>query len=172
LRILIWFSLIFSITFGQSRLEIGMKAPDWEFPDADGTMFTMGNWAGKILQVNYVDPDESEMNEAFNDAVKHAVDVEKRIERDTFQGIGVADCASTWKPNFAIRLIGGAKAKKYDTTVLFDYDAVLRDSWGLNKNSYSIIIVDEDRIVRVLERGKIPKERFEEIILTIIELQE
>ena len=40
------------------------------------------------------------------------------------------------------------------------------------KNSYSIIIVDEDRIVRVLERGKIPKERFEEIILTIIELQE
>ena len=171
MRILIWFGLIFSIAFGQSRLEIGMKAPDWEFPNADGTMFTMENWAGKILQVNYVDPDESEMNEAFNDAVKYAIDIEKRIERDTYQGIGVADCASTWKPNFAIRLIGGAKAKKYDTTVLFDYDAVLREAWGLNKNSYSVIIVDKDRIVRVLERGEIPEERFEEIILTIIKLQ-
>lgn len=171
MRILIWFGLIISITFGQSRLEIGMKAPNWEFPDSDGAMFTMGNWSGKILQVNYVDPDESEMNEAFNDAVKYAIDIEKRIERDTYQGIGVADCASTWKPNFAIRLIGGAKAKKYDTTVLFDYDAVLRKSWSLNKNSYSVIIVDKDRIVRVLERGEIPEERFEEIILTIIKLQ-
>ena len=48
--------------FGQQnvKLAVGMKAPDWMFTDADKKEFTMNSWAGKVLQINYVDPDESE----------------------------------------------------------------------------------------------------------------
>jgi len=153
------------------RLEVGMKAPEWVFQDADGTEFTMDFWKGKILQINYVDPDESDMNEAFNDAVKKVIEVDSLISRDKFEGFGIADCAATWKPNFAIRIIAGKKAEKFDTTILFDYDAILRKSWGLKKNSYNVIIIDKDRICRALVKGKITDEKQKELIQLIIDLQ-
>ena len=71
------------------RLEVGMKAPEWVFQDADGKEFTMDFWKGKIIQINYVDPDESEMNEAFNDAVKKVIEVDSLISRDKFEGFGI-----------------------------------------------------------------------------------
>ena len=153
------------------RLEVGMKAPEWVFEDADGKEFTMDVWKGKIIQINYVDPDESEMNEAFNDAVKKVIEIDSLISRDKFEGFGIADCAATWKPNFAIRIIAGRKAEKFDTTILFDYDAELRKSWGLKKNSYNVIILDKDRVCRAIVRGKITNKKQKELIQLIIDLQ-
>ncbi len=163
--------LVFSLTVGFAQLTVGDMAPDWAFPDADGTMFTMDNWPGKILQINYVDPDESELNEPFNDAVKYAIDSLKIIERETFKGFGIVDCAATWKPDFLIRKIAGGKAKKFDTTILFDYDAVLRNAWGLKEDSYNIIIVDMDRVVRAVIKDKIRDEDIQKYIQLIIDLQ-
>ena len=157
--------------FSQSSLEVGMPAPEWEFPDADGNMFTMDNWAGKIMGVSYVDPDESEMNEEFSDRVKKAIDVDSLIARDSFKGIGIADCASSWKPDFLIRAIGGRKAKKYETTVLFDFDAILRKSWDLNEDSYNIVILDKSRIVRGLYKEKMSESEMDEALQLIISLQ-
>ena len=153
-------------------LEVGMQAPEWIFSDADGKDFTMDNFEGKILQINYVDPDESEMNEAFNDAVKKVIEVDSLISRDNFEGFGIADCAATWKPNFAIRIIAGKKAEKFDTTILFDYNATLRKSWGLKKNSYNVIILDKDRVCRAIVRGKINDKKQQELIQLIIDLQD
>ena len=164
---------LFFITFlfSQSSLEVGMPAPEWEFPDADGNMFTMDNWSGKIMGVSYVDPDESEMNEEFSDRVKKAIDVDSLIARDSFKGIGIADCASSWKPDFLIRAIGGRKAKKYETTVLFDFDAILRKSWDLNEDSYNIVILDKSRIVRGLYKEKMSESEMDEALQLIISLQ-
>ena len=164
---------LFFITFlfSQSSLEVGMPAPEWEFPDADGNMFTMDNWAGKIMGVSYVDPDESEMNEEFSDRVKKAIDVDSLISRDSFKGIGIADCASSWKPDFLIQAIGGKKAKKFETTVLFDYSAVLRKSWNLDEDSYNVIILDKSRIVRGLYKEKMTESEMDEALQLIISLQ-
>ncbi|MEA1970047.1 MAG: hypothetical protein U9N37_00305 [Thermodesulfobacteriota bacterium] len=38
-------------------LKVGDKASDWSLADADGKLFTMQTWAGKVLLVNYNDPD-------------------------------------------------------------------------------------------------------------------
>ncbi|HJM47652.1 MAG: hypothetical protein CMI58_06100 [Parcubacteria group bacterium] len=148
-----------------------MPAPEWKFPDADGNLFTMDDWAGKIMGVSYVDPDESEMNEEFSDRVKKAIDVDSLISRDSFKGIGIADCASSWKPDFLIKAIGGRKAKKYETTVLFDSDAILRNSWNLYEDSYNIIILDKDRIVRGLYKEKMTELEMDEALQLIINLQ-
>ena len=153
------------------QLEVGMKAPEWVFQDADGKEYTMDFWKGKIIQINYVDPDESEMNEKFNDAVKKVIEVDSLISRDKFEGFGIGDCAATWKPNFAIRFIAAKKAEKFDTTILFDYDAKLRKSWGLKKDSYNVIILDKDRVCRAIERGKITDEKQKGLIQLIIDLQ-
>ncbi len=161
----------FSASFGQKgNLVVGQKATDWKFTDADGKEFTMASWPGKVLQINYVDPDESDLNDVFNDAVKKAKDVEKRISAETFKGFGIVDCESTWKPNYLIRTIAGNKAKKYDTTILFDYEATLQKSWGMPEDNYTVVILDKNRICRALYKGKIPDSEIESIIKLIIKL--
>ena len=51
-------------------LKEGVKASDWSYMDSDEKVFTMESWAGKVLLVTYVDPDESDLNEHFTDAMK------------------------------------------------------------------------------------------------------
>jgi hypothetical protein len=163
------------------RLEVGMQAPEWIFKDADGNDFTMDTWSGKILQINYVDPDEAELNEPFNNELSKVVDAGRIVDTycqgcnlistDKFMGIGIVDCKATWIPDYLIKKIAGDKAEKFDTTILFDYDAELRKSWGLEKNSYNVIILDKDRVCRALIREKISDEKQEELIQLIIDLQ-
>ena len=153
-----------------TMLKVGSKAPAWTFQDADKAEFTMDSWAGKVIQVNYVDPDVSDLNDPFNDAINKAVDVDKIISRDNFKGFGIVDCKSTWKPNGLIRMIAGNKAKKYGTTILFDYDATLQNSWGLPKDDYSVVILDKNRICRAIYTGEIPASKFNEIIQLVLQL--
>jgi predicted transcriptional regulator len=155
---------------GQQKLTVGMKAPEWKFTDADKKEFTMDSWAGKVLQINYVDPDESELNEPFNEAVNKAVDIDKRISRDHFKGFGIVDTKSTWKPNGLIRTIAGKKAKKFDTTILFDYEGTLQSLWGMPKDNYSVVILDKNRVCRYIYNGKIPETENEKIIQLILQL--
>lgn len=158
--------------FGQQnvKLEIGIKAPDWMFTDSEKKEFTMNSWEGKVLQVNYVDPDESELNEPFNEAVNKAIEEDKRISRDDFKGFGIVDCKSTWKPNGLIRSIAGRKAKKFNTTILFDYDAKLQNLWGLPRDNYSVVILDKNRICRAIYKGKISESENEKAIQLIMDL--
>ncbi len=151
-------------------LKVGMKAPEWTFQDADKNEFTMDSWAGKVLQINYVDPDESDLNDPFNDAINKAADVDKVIDRDYFKGFGIVDTKSTWKPNGLIRMIAGNKAKKYDTTILFDYKGTLQDTWGMPKDSYSVVILDKNRVCRAIYTGKIPESENQKIIQLIVDL--
>ena len=169
---LLFTSLAAISIYGQAKtnLIVGMKAPEWKFPDANSKEFTMDSWAGKVLQVNYVDPDEQDLNEPFNDAVKKATDVSKTINKDFFKGFGIVDCKSTWKPDFLIRRIAGNKAKKFDTTILFDYDATLQKLWGLPSDSYTVAILDKKRVCRALFKGKMADSDIEKTIQLIIQL--
>jgi predicted transcriptional regulator len=170
-------TLVFSLfalsgIFGQQnvKLAVGMKAPDWMFTDSEKKEFTMNSWAGKVLQINYVDPDESDLNDAFNDAVKRATDTTKTLSKDLFKGFGIVDCKSTWKPNSLIRMIAGNKAKKYNTTILFDYKATLQDLWGLPEDNYTVVILDKNRICRAIFKGHIPESDNDKIVQQLIAL--
>jgi len=151
-------------------LEVGMKASDWSFKDSDKKEFTMESWAGKVLMINYVDPDESDLNEPFTDAMKKAKD-DGRLTDANYKGMGIADCAATWKPDFLISAIAGKKAKKYKTVILFDYDAVLRKAWDLKKDTSNIIILDKNRVCRAIVRGKVPDDQAAKLIQLCVELQ-
>lgn len=154
-----------------AQLQEGMKATDWQFEDADGNPYTMASWTGKVLLVNYVDPDESDLNEHFTDAMKAAKD-EGRLTEEHYKGIGIADCAATWKPDFLIRAIAGAKARKYNTVILFDYDGELRRAWGLEKDTANVVLLDKNRVCRAVVRGRVPDDRVAELVQLAVELQE
>jgi predicted transcriptional regulator len=163
-------TFVLPLAMAQGKLEIGKPAPEWVFQDADKKEFTMASWPGKVLQINYVDPDESDLNDTFNDAINKATDVDKIINQDYFKGFGIVDTKSTWKPNGLIRMIAGNKAKKYDTTILFDFDGTLHEKWGMPKDSYTIVIVDKNRIVRAVYEGKVPDAEIPGIIQMIVKL--
>lgn len=152
------------------ELAVGTKASDWSFKDSDKKEFSMESWAGKVLMINYVDPDESDLNEHFTETVKKAKD-DGRLNNENYKGIGIADCAATWKPNFAIRAIAGKKAKKYKTVILFDYKAVLRSAWGLKKDTSNIIILDKNRICRAIVKGKVPDDQVATLVQLMVDLQ-
>lgn len=148
---------VFTLPFAaaQGKLEVGKKAPEWALTDASKKEFTMNSWPGKVLQINYVDPDNDDLNDPFNDAVNKAVDIDKIIDQNAFKGFGIVDLQSTKLPDGLVRAIAGRKAKKYDTTILFDYKGLLHESWGMPKDSYTVVIVDKNRIVRGVYKGKI-----------------
>ncbi len=172
-RALIWFTLAALLAAAPAmanELKVGMKAPDWSFPDADGKAFTMDTWAGKVLSITYVDPDESDLNEHFTDALKKAKDG-GRLTDASYKGLGIADCAATWKPNAIIRTIAGNKAKKYKTVILFDTDASLRNAWGLAKDTSNVVILDKDRVCRAIVRGRVPDDQVETLVQLVADLQ-
>ena len=152
-------------------LDVGMNASDWSYKDSEKKVHTMASWQGKVLLVNYVDPDESDLNEHFTDAMKKAKD-EGRLKDTHYKGIGIADCkAAPWKPDWLIRKIAGKKAKKYNTVILFDYDASLRQAWGLKKDTSNIILLDKDRVCRAIIRGRVPDDQVEKLVQLAVELQ-
>ena len=154
----------------QGKLEVGKKAPEWALTDASKKEFTMNSWPGKVLQINYVDPDNDDLNDPFNDAVNKAVDIDKIIDQNAFKGFGIVDLQSTKLPDGLVRAIAGRKAKKYDTTILFDYKGLLHESWGMPKDSYTVVIVDKNRIVRGIYYGKIADADIPGIIEMIVKL--
>ena len=152
------------------ELKIGAKASDWSFKDTEEKIFSMESWTGKVLLVTYVDPDESDLNEHFTDAMKKAKD-DGILKDETYKGIGIADCAATWKPDFAIRAIAGRKAKKYNTTILFDYDASLRKAWGLGKDTSNVVLMDKNRVCKAIVRGRVPNDQVAAIVKLAADLQ-
>jgi predicted transcriptional regulator len=170
LLILAWLVGCWAIAANAEPLKADMQAPGWSFPDADNQMFTMESWAGKVLLVNYVDPDESDLNEHFTDAMKKAKD-QGLLKEETYKGIGIVDCKATWKPDVLIRSMAGAKAKKYNTVILFDYDASLRNSWGLAQDTANAILLDKNRVVKAIVRGRVPDDQVDAIVKLAIDLQ-
>jgi predicted transcriptional regulator len=152
------------------ELKEGAKASDWSYKDSDEKVFSMESWAGKVLLVTYVDPDESDLNEHFTDAMKKAKD-DGILKDETYKGIGIADCAATWKPDALIRAIAGRKAKKYNTTILFDYDASLRKAWGLKKDTSNVVLLDKNRVCRYIFKGKVPNDQVAAVVKLAADLQ-
>ncbi len=170
IAIALFTALIMAGPIGAEELQVGLPASDWAFEDSTGKSYSMAAWAGKVLLINYVDPDESDLNEHFTDAMKKAKD-EGRLKDESYKGIGIADCAATWKPNFAIRAIAGKKAKKYNTTILFDYDASLRNAWGLQKDTANAVLLDKKRVCRAIIRGRVPDEKVDGLVQLAVDLQ-
>jgi predicted transcriptional regulator len=151
-------------------LQVGDTASDWSFKDSADKVFTMATWPNKVLLINYVDPDEADVNEPFNDAMRTARKAGLLLNTE-YMGLGIVDCKATWKPDMLIRTIAGNKAEKYKRTILFDYDAELRTSWGLKEDSSNVILLDKNHVVKYISRGKMNTDQIESVVQMAIDLQ-
>jgi hypothetical protein len=158
-------------TLAAGELQTGMAAAHFAFADSEGEVHAMERWRNKVLLVNYTDPDEADLNEHFTDAMQRARD-QGRLRDETYAGIGIADCAATWKPNALIRAIAGRKAKKYQAVILFDEQAELRQAWGLASDTANAVLLDRDGICRAVVRGRVPDEQVAPLVDLAVSLQQ
>ena len=86
--ILILLSFTCSVSFDAGDLQVGDTAPEWSFSDSEDQSFSMASWPNKVLLVSYVDPDESDVNESFNEALQ-AARKDGRLQDADYQGVGI-----------------------------------------------------------------------------------
>lgn len=109
---------------------------------------------GHVTLLVYVDPDDSDLNEAFTERLK-----KEDFGPERFKSYAIINMAATWKPNFAISSVLERKQQQYQhTTYVKDYKRHLVSSWGLKDDGYEVILFDKAGKVLFRRQGKISSE--------------
>ena len=129
----------------QAQLSIGSIPAPVKISGAQGGKVAGGNWSsaeiqGKVYTVMYVDPDEKDLNEHVERALKS-----ENFPRDKYGSMAIVNSAATWKPDAVIRMILKSKQKDYpDSIYIMDQDKVLVKKWGLKDDSYHVLTFGRD----------------------------
>ena len=126
-------------------LVIGEKPVTIEISGKDGGRLDKTAWCSCELEntmwvLFYVDPDESDMNVAAEDALD-SLDIPKT----QLKSAAVINYKDTMLPGFAVNIVLKNKQKKYpDTLYLTDKKKIFQEKWGLTGNSYCTLVFDND----------------------------
>lgn len=153
-------------------LKVGEKAPDFKLKDSTGKEYSLQSpeFKGKVLYVCYADPDEKDMNNHVEDALKKEKE-SGALDKTRYEGFGIVNMKASGLPNFVIKAAIKSKQKKTGAIILLDYDEAILKSWGMKNDSSDIAILDKERICRFVSYGKLPQDKLAEMINIIKEYQ-
>jgi len=162
--------LPFLLSLSLSAVEIGNTLPSITLDKDKGGLVTGGAWnsselTGKVHLLFYVDPDESDLNNALSDAVK-----ESEPDRSKFASVAIINMAATWKPNFAIQSVLEGKQEKFPhTTYVKDMDKHIIEAWGVADDNNDIILLDKDGNIIYFHEGEVDEAGIKKILTLIKE---
>jgi len=165
---LLFLPLLLSLSL--SAVEIGSTLPSITLDGDKGGRVTGGAWksselTGKVHLVFYVDPDESDTNDALSDAVK-----ESAPDRSKFASVAIINMAATWKPNFAIQSVLEGKQEKFPyTTYVKDMDKHIIESWKIADDNNDIILLDKTGKILFAYEGEVDAAGIKKVIRLIKE---
>lgn len=153
----------------QAQLTVGQVPPVIDFDGKNGSTVEGGVWNSKTLPVDkiisfmYVDPDAKDWNLELEKALKQA-----EFPKDKFFSVGTINMKATWLPNFAINSSLKEKQKLYpDTLYLQDLKKVLVKEWGLEDDSYHVLILSKKGEVLYSKAGKLSTTDVQDVLKTI-----
>ena len=87
-----------------AELKVGDKASDFNLKDPTGKEYSLDHpqFKGKVLYIAYVDPDEKDLNNHVEDALKKEREA-GGLDKTRYEGFGIANLKSTNLPNFIIK---------------------------------------------------------------------
>ena len=165
---LLFLPLLLSLSL--SAVEVGSKLPNITLDGDRGGRVAGGKWEsselqGKVHLVFYVDPDESDLNDALSDAVKKS-----GPDRSKFASVAIINMAATWKPNFAIQSVLEGKQKKFPhTTYVKDMDKYIVKAWDIADDNNDIILLDKKGKILFVHEGEVDADGIKEVIKLIKE---
>jgi predicted transcriptional regulator len=155
-----------------AELKVGEKAQDFKLKDSTGKEYSLEDprFKGKVLYIAYVDPDEKDMNNHVEEALKKERD-SGGLDKNRYEGFGFANLKATNLPNFIIKALIKSKQEKTGALVLLDYDYTILNLWGVKNDSSDVVVLDKERICRYVYNGKLPPEELTKMIGIIKEYQ-
>jgi predicted transcriptional regulator len=142
-----------------AELKVGDKAPDFKLQDSSNKEYTRNGpeFAGKVLYVNYQHADSADLNNHVTDALKADKDIEQLVKEKKYELLGIANLKGSWEPDAIIKVIIKRKQKQTGAIILLDTDYTFLNLWGLKNKDANSILLDKDRIVRYIFKGKVPE---------------
>ena len=155
-----------------AELKVGDKASDFNLKDPTGKEYSLDHpqFKGKVLYIAYVDPDEKDLNNHVEDALKKEREA-GGLDKTRYEGFGIANLKSTNLPNFIIKPMIKSKQEKTGAITLLDYDFTINNLWGLKNDTYGGIVLDKERICRYVYNGKLSQDELTKMIQIIKEYQ-
>lgn len=126
-----------SLTVGSIAPYVTLKGKDGG--RVDGTAWASKELRGKVHTLFYVDPDEQELNAHVEQALK-----KENFPRDRYASVAIVNMKATWIPNFLIAKRLKKKQEEFtQTTFVKDQTKALVKAWGLQDDSYHVLMFDK-----------------------------
>lgn len=126
----------------------------------DGTAWNSQTMNGTLNFLVYVDPDDSELNDALINRLH-----DEKFPEAFFHSVAIINMAATWKPNAIIMSVLRGKQEKFPrTTYVFDKDRYASQNWNLTPEGYHVLLVDRDGSVLFEKAGKLEKPEIDKFI--------
>lgn len=127
---------------------------------SDASLWSSDSLTGKLNLFVYVDPDLSDLNDAFTKAVKA-----KNFPEDKFGSVAVINMQATWKPNMILQAVLEKKQKEYPNTVyVTDKAKVLVNKWNLTDDAYNVLLFDDSGKLLFKADGQLDELKTKEFI--------
>lgn len=151
-----------------NTIQVGNPALKVVLSGDTGALVSGGKWdsnmiRGKVYTVFYVDPDVGEMNDKAIQTLK-----KERFPEDKYGAIAIINMAATWLPNFAIESKLKKRQEEFPETIYVkDFKKALVAKWGLQDDSYAIMVFDHTGILRYKYEGKLSDSQIEAMVRTV-----
>ncbi len=152
--------------FSAFKLEVGQSLPALSIAgEHGGNVKDGGTWNSQSMNgtlnfLVYVDPDDSELNDALVNRLH-----DEKFPEQYFHSVAVINMAATWKPNAIIMSVLRGKQEKFPrTTYVFDKDRYAAQNWNLTPEGYHVLLVDRDGSVLYEKTGKLEKNEIESFV--------
>ena len=120
-------------------------------------------YKGFVTILFYVDPDESDLNNAASEALKDA-----NLPADQVRSVAVINMDATLLPNFLIQGKLEDKQKEYQNTLyVMDYKKVLVNEWGLGDHNNDIVIFDKQGKVLFSVDGQLNESQIKQMLAAV-----
>ena len=152
----------------EALVEIGKEPPKVLLAGDEGGKVTGGDWQsdslrGKVHLLMYVDPDVSELNNEFVDALEAC-----KFDHARFSSVAVVNMAATWLPNIAIEAKLKSEQERFpQTTYVKDFKKVLVQKWGVADDNSDVLLFDKNGKLLFRYDGKLDKSKIDEVIRLI-----
>jgi len=157
-----------SSAFGGAKLSVGGTAPVVKLDGksggrVDGTPWSSDEIKNKPHLIMYIDPDEKDINEPMQEALK-----KQEYGPERLTSVAIMNLGATWKPNAVINAVLKQKQKEFPNTVYVrDLDKALVKEWGLLDDSYDVMLFNREGKILFYKDGKLSDSEIQNLIKLI-----
>ena len=150
------------IPVGSTPKTIVLQGDQGKLVDGGGP-WKSDRFKGFVTILFYVDPDESDLNNAASEALKDA-----NLPADQVRSVAVINMDATLLPNFLIQGKLEDKQKEYQNTLyVMDYKKVLVNEWGLGDHNNDVVIFDKQGKVLFSVDGQLNDSQIKQMLAAV-----